>query len=71
VFVQLALVVDGEVDLHSPVMAFVSPKDSWLMIINEFMMVRAVILYLSIDYLSLTHQKNSLENRAVMMMKSK
>lgn len=41
VFVQSAeLRDDGSVAISSPVMAFVATGDSWLEIVNEFVMVR-------------------------------
>lgn len=42
VFVQsAALRDDGSVAISSPVMAFVATGDSWLEIVNEFVMVRS------------------------------
>jgi hypothetical protein len=39
VFVQLASVRGGRVEVGAPVMAFVMPTDSWLSVVNEFLMV--------------------------------
>ncbi|KAG3074603.1 hypothetical protein PC122_g14337 [Phytophthora cactorum] len=38
VFVQLASVQDSQVEVGAPVMAFVMPTDSWLSVVNEFLM---------------------------------
>ncbi|KAI9987070.1 hypothetical protein PInf_022928 [Phytophthora infestans] len=38
VFVQLAGVRDSQVEVGAPVMAFVMPTDSWLSVVNEFLM---------------------------------
>ncbi|KAI9913102.1 hypothetical protein PsorP6_006012 [Peronosclerospora sorghi] len=38
VFVQLADGKGSHVELHAPVMAFIMPTDSWLSIVNEFIM---------------------------------
>ncbi|CAH0481949.1 unnamed protein product [Peronospora belbahrii] len=38
VFVQLALMKGSQVEVNAPVMAFVLPTDSWLSVVNEFLM---------------------------------
>ncbi|KAG3108910.1 hypothetical protein PI125_g11414 [Phytophthora idaei] len=38
VFVQLASVQDSQVEVGAPVMAFAMPTDSWLSVVNEFLM---------------------------------
>lgn len=42
VFVQLAGVKGSQVEVGAPVMAFVMPTDSWLSVVNEFLMVTLV-----------------------------
>lgn len=49
VFVQLAGVRGSRVEVGAAVMAFVLPTDSWLSVVNEFLMVGACIASSPLD----------------------
>lgn len=46
VFVQLAGTHDSQIKIKAPVMAFVMPTDSWLSVVNEFLMVLKTPLFI-------------------------